>query len=64
MRFGFKLSQKCGGKHGNQNMAVGRNVYQVHPFSFDVDVSEHTRQSYIPQSYVPLETIRLQWLCQ
>lgn len=32
------------GKHRNENMAVGRNRFQVHPFNFGVDLSEHTIQ--------------------
>lgn len=40
----FQIVTESGGKHRNQNMAVGRNRFQVHPFNFGVDHSEHTSQ--------------------
>lgn len=57
----FQIVTESGGKHRHQNTAVGRNRVQVHPFNFGVDLSEHTSHM---QSYIPLETIRMRWLCQ
>lgn len=39
----LQIVTESGGKHRNQNMAIGRNRFQVYPFNFGVDLWAHNR---------------------